>query len=338
MDWFQTDITFVFYWKHFVRQLRLHESGYVQFLSLFYAETGWYSMDGDSLLVRQCKKSVMGGLLLIVLTTIATACTQPMNLLPLPEESPRVQVESPLLPTGIAALPKNPWRVVTIVYQNETVAFDAIAPIYVGIGPDSLSAETTRCNRLSFGLNSEGAQQYQLGEGIMTQMGCSEIREKQFKGLYMALSTTTAFELQDEQLTLIGAESRIVLEATHPFNLADPVFTQNRWQLIEIIEEEQPVIFDGIRPVYLEITEDGYLHFKTEQCNIATFRMDVKSDEYYQFNLSAHTAETCPQSTELQSSHVFQAVQQTNTLTLNGTQLLLTSADIRVVLEMSGAQ
>jgi heat shock protein HslJ len=172
----------------------------------------------------------------------------------------------------------------------------------------------------------------------MTEILCSEIQEKQFKGLYTALSTTTAFELQADQLTLIGAESRIVLEATQPLSLANPVFTQNCWQLIEIIEEEQPVIFDGIRPVYLEITGDGYLHFKTEQCNIATFHMDVKSDEYYQFNMSAHTVETCPQSTELQSSHVFQAVQQTNTLTLNGTQLLLTGGNTRVVLEMIGAQ
>jgi heat shock protein HslJ len=254
-------------------------------------------MDGDSLLVRQCKKGVIGGLLLIVLTTIVTACTQPMNLLPLPEEPPRVQVESPLLPTGIAALPKNPWRVVTIIYQNETVAFDAIAPIYVGIAPNGLHAETTDCNSLSFGLNSEGAQQYQLGEWSMTEILCSEIQEKQFKGLYMALSTTTAFELQADQLTLIGAESRIVLEATQPLSLANPVFTQNCWQLIEIIEEEQPVIFDGIRPIYLEITGDGYLHFKTEQCNIATFTMNITSDEYYRFDMSAHTVETCPQST-----------------------------------------
>jgi heat shock protein HslJ len=309
----------------------------VQFLLLLYAETGWYSMDGDSLLVRQCKKSVMGGLLLIVLTTIATACTQPMNLLPLPQEPPRVQVESPL-PTGIAALPKNPWRVVTIIYQNETVAFDAIAPIYVGIAPNGLHAETTDCNSLSFGLNSEGAQQYQLGEWSMTEILCSEIQEKQFKGLYTALSTTTAFELQADQLTLIGAESRIVLEATQPLSLANPVFTQNRWQLIEIIEEEQPVIFDGIRPIYLEITGDGYLHFKTEQCNIATFTMNITSDEYYRFDMSTYTVETCPQSTDPQSYHVFQAVSRTNTLTLNGTQLLLTGGNTRVVLEMSGAQ
>jgi heat shock protein HslJ len=247
----------------------------------------------------------------------------------------------PTAANGNCSVAEEPWRVVTIVYQNETVAFDAIAPIYVRIGPKGLGAETADCNRLSFGLNSEGAQQYQLGEWVMTEMLCSEIQEKQFKGLYMALSTTTAFEFQAEQLTLIGAESRIVLEATHPFSLADPVFTQNRWQLIEITYHGQPVILDAIRPIHLEITEDSYLHFKTEQCNIATFTMDIKSDEYYGLG-GGDTSYECPQSTNseisAQFSAVFQAVSRTNTLTLSDTQLLLTGGNTRVVLEMSGAQ
>jgi len=277
-----------------------------------------------------------------MLAAIATACNQPMDFFSSLERSSLFQAESPLIPEEILPLMKNPWRVITIIYQNKTVPFDAIQPIYVKIWPDGgLSAETS-CNRLGFGITYEGEQQYQLGEGVSTQVDCPELQTKQYDDFWTALSNTNRFELQNEQLTLIGDESRIVLEATHPFTLADPVFTQNRWQLLEITHEGQPVIFDAIRPVHLEITGDGYLHFKTAQCNIATFIMDIKSDEYYRFGLSADTSYECPQITDSQISAlfstVFRTVSQTNTLKLNGTQLLLTGPETRVVLEGGALQ
>lgn len=285
------------------------------------------------------QKTVTCGLSLIVLASIVTACLQPMTSIPLLKQ-PLFQPESPLIPEEVLQLTKHPWRVVEIIHQNGTVPFDAIQPIYVGISPNSLSAETTNCNRLGFMLNSTGNQQYQLLDGASTLMLCPEIQTKQYNDFYTALSTTNRFERQGDQLRLIGDESRIVLEATHPFNLADPVFTQNRWQLLEITHEGQPVIFDAIRPVYLEITGDGYLHFKTEQCNFATFSMAIKSDEYYQLG-GGDTSYECPQSTITQFSALFSnvrlAVSETNTLNLTGTQLLLTGDDVRVVLEVDNA-
>ncbi|MFZ4663830.1 MAG: META domain-containing protein [Caldilineaceae bacterium] len=276
-----------------------------------------------------------------MLAAILLACIEPMTLFPLPEQSSLIQVESPLVPEEFLPLTKNPWRVVTIVYQNETVPFDAIQPIYVQISLEGISAETG-CNHLGFGIIAQDEQWYRLTEGVSTEVGCPEVQTKQYGDFWTALSNTNRFELQNEQLTLIGDESRILLEATHPFSLADPVFTQNRWQLLEITHQGQPVIFDAIRPVYVEITGDGYLHFKTEQCNIATFRMDVKSDEYYQFDMGADTSYECPQITNSQISavfsNVFQAVSQTNTLKLNGTQLLLTGPETHVVLEGSAIQ
>ncbi|MCE7981109.1 MAG: META domain-containing protein [Caldilinea sp. CFX5] len=281
------------------------------------------------------------GLLLAMLAAIATACLQPMSWIPLPEQFSLFQAESPLVSEEMLLLTKNPWRVVTIIHQNEMVAFDAIQPIYVKIWPDGISAETS-CNNLGFGIIAQDEHQYQLGEGVSTEAGCPEVQTKQYSGFWTALSNTNRFELQNEQLTLIGDESQIVLEAAHPFSLAEPVFTQNRWQLIEITHQGQPIIFDAIRPVYLEITGDGYLHFKTEQCNIATFRMDIKSEEYYRFEMSADTSYECPQITNSQISaifsNVFLAVSETNTLKLNGTQLLLTGPETRVVLEGSPIQ
>ncbi len=271
-----------------------------------------------------------------MLAVIVTACLQPLNLISLPEQPSLFQAESPLVLEEILLLTKNPWRVVTIVYQNETVAFDAIQPIYVKIWPDGISAETS-CNHLGFGIIAQDEQWYRLTEGFSTDALCPEVQTKQYGGFWTALSNTTRFELQNEQLTLIGDESQIVLEATHPFSLAEPVFTQNRWQLIEITDQGQPVIFDAIRPIYLEITEDGYLHFKTEQCNIATFTMDIKSDEYYRFGLIADTSYECPQITNSQISALFSAVfltvSRTNTLKLNGNQLLLTGELIEIVWE-----
>jgi heat shock protein HslJ len=292
-------------------------------------------------LVRQGKKIVSCGLILIMLVVIVTACTQPMEFFSSVELPSLFQPESPLLPEEMLRLTKNPWRVVTIIHQNETVAFDAIQPIYVKIWPEGgLSAETG-CNHLGFGITSEGEQHYQLGEGMSTDVLCPEVETKQYGGFWTALSNTNRFELQADQLTLIGDESQIVLEATHPFSLADPVFTQNRWQLLEITHQEQPIIFDAIRPVYLEITGDGYLHFKTEQCNFATFTMDIKSDEYYGLG-GGDTSYECPQSTISQFSALFSnvrlAVSATNTLKLNGTQLLLTGPETRVVLEVNNAQ
>ena len=272
-----------------------------------------------------------------MLAVIGTACTQPMDFFSSVELPSLSQPESPLLPEELLLLAKNPWRVVTIVYQNETVAFDAIQPIYVKMGPHDLSAETG-CNHLSFGITVEDKQQYRLGEGNTTLVLCPELQAKQYNDFFTALSITTKFELQGDQLILMGDESRIVLEATHPFSLEKPIFTQNRWQLLEITHQGQPVIFDAIRPVYVEITGDGYLHFKTEQCNIGTFHMDIKSDEYYRFDMSAHTAYECPQIPENQSYDVFWAVSRTNTLKLNGTQLLLTGPETRVVLEVDHAQ
>ena len=70
--------------------------------------------------------------------------------------------------------------------------------------------------------------------------------------------------------------------------------------------------------------------------------MDIKSDEYYRFGLSANTSYECPQITNSQISavfsNVFWAVSETNTLKLNGMQLLLTGAETRVVLEVDNAQ
>ena len=292
-------------------------------------------------LVRQGKKMVSRVLLLIMLAAIVTACTQPMDFFSSVELPSLSQPESPLLPEELLLLAKNPWRVVTIVYQNETVAFDAIQPIYVKVGPRDLSAETG-CNHLGFKISVEDNQQHQLTEGVSTLALCPEVQVKQYSRFYTVLSNTNRFELQNEQLTLIDDESRILLEATHPFSLAEPVFTQNRWQLLEITHQGQPVIFDAIRPIYLEITGDGYLHFKTEQCNIATFHMDIKSDEYYRFDMSADTSYECQQITNSQISAMFSnvrlAVSATNTLKLNGTQLLLTGPETRVVLEGSALQ
>lgn len=288
-------------------------------------------------LVRQGKKIIIYGLGLLMLAVIGTACLQPLNLISLPEQSSLFQTESPLVPEEFLPLTKNPWRVVTIVYQNETVAFDAIQPIYVKISLEGISAETG-CNHLGFGIIAQDEQSYRLTEGVSTQAGCPEVQTKQYDGFWTALSNTNRFELQNERLTLIGDESQIVLEATHPFSLAEPVFTQNRWQLMEITHQGQPVIFDAIRPIHLEITGDGYLHFKTQQCNFATFHMDIKSDEYYRFDMSAHTSYECPQIPENQSYDVFWAVSRTNTLKLNGTQLLLTGPETRVVLEGSPIQ
>ena len=292
-------------------------------------------------LVRHSKKTVIYGLSLLILAVMVIACTQPMDFFSSVELPSLFQPKSPLLPEEMLLLTKNPWRVVTIIHQNETVVFDAIQPIYVKIRPDGgLSAETS-CNRLSFGITYEGEQHYQLEEGMSTNAGCPDLQTKQYDGLWTALSNTNRFELQNEQLTLIGDESRIVLEATHPFSLAEPVFTQNRWQLLEITHQGQPVIFDAIRPVYVEITGDGYLHFKTEQCNFATFTMASRSDEYYGLG-GGDTSYECPQITNSQISamfsNVFQAVSQTNTLKLNGTQLLLTGPETRVVLEGGTAQ
>ena len=276
-----------------------------------------------------------------MLAVIVTACTQPMDFFSSVELPSLFQPKSPLLPEEMLRLTKNPWRVVTIIHQNETVAFDAIQPIYVKIWPEGgLSAETS-CNRLSFGITYEGEQHYQVGEGMSTNAGCPDLQTKQYEGLWTALSNTNRFELQNEQLTLIGDESQIVLEATHPFSLAEPVFTQNRWQLLEITHQGQPVIFDAIRPVYVEITGDGYLHFKTEQCNFATFTMHINSDEYYGLG-GGDTSYECPQSINNQFSAMFSnvrlAVSATNTLKLNGTQLLLTGPETRVVLEGGTAQ
>ena len=187
-------------------------------------------------LVRQGKKTVVCGLSLLMLAVVVTACLQPLNLISLPEQSSLFQAESPLIPEEISLLTKHPWRVITIIYQNETVAFDAIQPIYVKISPDGLSAETG-CNRLGFGIIAQDEHRYQLGEGVSTEAGCPEVQTKQYGSFWTALSNTNRFELQNEQLTLIGDESQIVLEATHPFSLADPVFTQNRWQLIEITHQ-----------------------------------------------------------------------------------------------------
>ena len=69
-------------------------------------------------LVRQGKKMVSRVLLLIMLAAIVTACTQPMDFFSSVELPSLSQPESPLLPEELLLLAKNPWRVVTIVYQN----------------------------------------------------------------------------------------------------------------------------------------------------------------------------------------------------------------------------
>ena len=161
-------------------------------------------------LVRQGKKIVIYGLSLLMLAVTLTACLQPMTSIPLLEQ-PLFQPESPLVPEEFLRLTKNPWRVVTIIHQNETVPFDAIQPIYVGISPDSLSAETTNCNRLGFMLNSTGNQQYQLLDGASTLMLCPEIQTKQYN-VRLAVSETNTLKRNGTQLLLTGDDVRVVLE------------------------------------------------------------------------------------------------------------------------------
>lgn len=143
-------------------------------------------------------------------------------------------------------------------------------------------------------------------------------------------------------MTLLPFPVQPPLQAESPLPPTElTLLTKHPWRVVTIIHQNEPVAFDAIRPIYLEITEDGHLHFKTAQCNIATFTMAIKSDEYYRL-AGGDTSYECSQITDSQfsalSSAVFQAVLRTNTLKLNGTQLLLTGDNTRVVLEVDNAQ
>ena len=104
-------------------------------------------MSRKNSLVRTYQKTVASTSFLILLAAIVTACTQPMDFFSSLKLPSWFQPESPLIPEEVLPLTKNPWRVVAIIHQNETVAFDAIQPIYVKVWPEGGISAETGCNR-----------------------------------------------------------------------------------------------------------------------------------------------------------------------------------------------
>ncbi len=106
-----------------------------------------------------------------------------------------------------------------------------------------------------------------------------------------------------------------------------------RWQVREIIYQDQVIVFDAIQPIRVEMGVEGYLQVRMTGCNTITFRMAAESDRHYQLVDGVVTLMECPEPANSQTGDVFNAFVATTELELVGTQLRLTGVSTRIVLE-----
>ncbi len=106
-----------------------------------------------------------------------------------------------------------------------------------------------------------------------------------------------------------------------------------RWQVREIIYQDQVIAFDAIQPIRMEMGVEGYLQVRLTGCNTITFQIAAESERRYQLVHSISTQMLCPEPANSQSVDVFNALLATTELERVGTQLLLTGVSTRIVLE-----
>jgi len=106
-----------------------------------------------------------------------------------------------------------------------------------------------------------------------------------------------------------------------------------RWQVREIIYQDQVISFAAIQPIRVEMGVSGYLQVSMTGCNTITFRIAAESERHYQLVDGMGTQMLCPEPANSQSIEVFNALLATTELELVGTQLRLTGVSTRIVLE-----
>lgn len=263
---------------------------------------------------------------ILILTT--TACILP--LVPVDVSLP-VQPESPLIPGANTTLVENRWRLVEATSQGETVAFDAIAPIYLTFTVDGqLVKRTTDCNGDGHYIIASSPQHYRLVPSAGTARGCGEVGDRQYDQITEAIAATTQYAIQDSQLFLTGDNVRIVLDQeSQLLPTANPTLTETQWRLVEVTYHDQRVAVDDLEPVQVDFHLAG-VNIIVNQCYLASYRIIDERELHYQLVQEEAAYVTCPV-TDTRYSVIVDAVADTTAYELQGNQLFLTGDDVRIV-------
>lgn len=113
---------------------------------------------------------------------------------------------------------------------------------------------------------------------------------------------------------------------------------ENRWRVIEIMQDEQQVAFDVIQPIYITFSTNGFLGVRAMNCNSGGYSIIAESEQSYRLVPGNSTAKGCGEIGDKQEADIHTAIAATVKYELKNKQLILTGEGVQVVLEIDNPQ
>lgn len=113
---------------------------------------------------------------------------------------------------------------------------------------------------------------------------------------------------------------------------------ENRWRVIEIMQDEQQVAFDVIQPIYITFSTNGFLGVRAMNCNSGGYSIIAESEQSYRLVPGNSTAKGCGGIGDKQEADIHTAIAATVKYELKNKQLILTGEGVQVVLEIDNPQ
>jgi len=271
-------------------------------------------------------------LLLITMTLLATACVAyPYD--------PRDPTESPLIPGTNARLIDNTWWLSKVTHQGETIAFDAISPLWVQFAVSGqLVVSEARCNVGGYQIVAANENHYRLFSGSFTEIGCSDRATEQSIHLQEALLATTSYELRDSQLFLLGEETQIILVDILPENPltigAGTDLLEKSWRLAKVTHQGKVIDAGPMQPLYFGFASDGYLTIASSTCYVGSYEVIPETARQYDITAEYYSSDPC---VDAQMRQVVEMLDQTTAFEIKDGQLFLIGDDVQIVLEIDNA-
>jgi len=262
----------------------------------------------------------------------------------------------PSFPAAERSLILNRWRLMEVWDQTGNVDSDELLLFNIRFfAPNLLSVDREQCKAAYYQSTMPESGGYVLTRAELPRCeGATDQTER----VLNALSTTTHYELQGEQLILTGNNARIVLQIggrlsgytrtfprptnTPPVSPLIPgsnrTLAENRWRLVEIQFHGESVEFGSLAPVYFTFGGNGSLGFKTTGCNATGFTIEAENERRYRLTPGAMTAMSCSEIQERQHSGIGQAVMATTEYEMQESQLFLFGDDVRITLEIDNPE
>lgn len=124
-------------------------------------------------------------------------------------------------------------------------------------------------------------------------------------------------------------------EVTQSFSPLPPSTTSllsgNRWEVVEITVQGEPLQFDALKPLYFWFEPAGALNYSSPHCAGGGFLIFFENERRYKLGRGEVAAVDCGEPRQKQMGDVVDALRATTMYEPRDDQLLLTGENVRIV-------